>query len=603
MICLLILLIAAMLSREEVATRIQQMPPGPQKEAAAQYALQLYGEAPQTARFAPYQFEPQQYIQKFLGWEPWTGTDDKPGQVQILHAYTLALRQQFERRDYELGLIGKDDLKYWTPGEVIKNYIRVEAGHTTGKTKTESGIVNHFLDCFYPASVLMYGPSQDSIKDNLWQELLVDRGDKNLPGRMLDSMEIRVGPNHFAKARVTSDAHGKGTTRNQGKHNEFQLFVLDEAEGIPRFVFSSIDSMTSGGIAIVLMVANPETRTSEFHKLKSASHVRSMRMSCLHHPNVVAGMELVPGAVRRHYVEMMFELHCEIVPEHLEDEHTFSLEYPVNAKGLVCPPGTIFQPNAEFLFRVLGIAPKNISDRTLITSGRYEAACKRPAPEEDATKARMGVDVSRFGKDYGTLFTRHAGSVWRAAQFWKRRTTDYARVIKEEALKLAEQGATSLHIRVDGGGGFGGGVIDKLIEDMDLIEAFEDFQVLEVHFNASARDTKSYDNLITEMHAQAAETLKGIRIDNPPEALEEDLCERQYDWVNRSGVEVKQLESKKVFRKRTKRSPDDGDGCVLALAPDFLFDSGAVLSVGETSGKGAPQATGLKAILSRVNRG
>jgi hypothetical protein len=35
--------------------------------------------------------------------------------------------------------------------------------------------------------------------------------------------------------------------------------------------------------------------------------------------------------------------------------------------------------------------------------------------------------------------------------------------------------------------------------------------------------------------------------------------------------DVKKIESKKDFRKRIHRSPDDGDGCALACAPDRIF--------------------------------
>jgi hypothetical protein len=74
--------------------------------------------------------------------------------------------------------------------------------------------------------------------------LVVDRRGKDLRGKILDSMEIRVGDNHYAKCRVTSDSHGKGSEKLQGKHGEFLMFILDEAEGIPDFVFEAIDSMT-----------------------------------------------------------------------------------------------------------------------------------------------------------------------------------------------------------------------------------------------------------------------------------------------------------------------------------------------------------------------
>jgi hypothetical protein len=572
-----------------------QLPPDQQAEAA-QLALKVYGPAPQTSRFNATHYEPATYIKNHLGWEPWSGDEDHPGQQQVIDAYVLALRQQHERKAYEAGFLSEedapycpwlkpgpitvDDLQYWKPGQVIKNRIRVEAGHTVGKTKLTSGLVNHFFDHFTPCVGYCFAPSGEQIHDLLFKEIKTDRRDKGLPGRVMD-LEIRVGDEHFIKGKATNNASGTGTERAQGQHGKYNLYVLDEAEGVADFVWNAVDSMTSGGISIVLMLANPKTRSSKFHKAKNNSNVKSFRISCIHHPNVVAGREVVPGAVKRQYVEEMVEKHCEVVTEHSEDDLTFELPFPVVTKDGTHPEGTIFKPDPEFMFRVLGIAPANISDKSLITVGRYEAACKREAPAEDPTRARMGVDVSRYGRDYGTLFIRYMGRAWRAAQFWKQDTNDYARVIKAEALKLAGKGVKSLHIRVDGGGGFGGGVVDKLKTDMELRAAFIDFRVYEVHFNASATDEKSYHDLITQAMAEAAETLKGIRIEKPPETLEADLCERLYEWVNLKGVDVKRLESKIEFRKpkRLGRSPDDGDGFVLSVAPDFLFKTKEVGSV------------------------
>lgn len=571
-ILLILLTMMALLSRKKIAALIQRLPPR-ERAAAAQLALKLYGPAPQDARFAPTRFDPAAYIKKFLQWEPWAGDVEHPGQAEIIDAYTLALRQQHERKAFEDGELSEAELQYWQPGQIIKNRIRVEAGHTVGKTKLASGLVNHFFDSFSPAIIYTFAPTWEQVKDLLWKEIKSDREGKGLPGRVLDTCEIKLRANHFAKGRATNNAGGSGTERVHGQHEKYLMFVIDEAEGVADFVFDAIDSMSSGGIVIVIMLANPRTRSSKFHKQKNSSNVRSFRVSCLHHPNVKAGREVVPGAVRRSYVEEMVEKHCEIVAAHSEDDLTFELSYPVSIKDVTYPPGTIFKPNPEFMFRVLGIAPANISDKNLITVGRFESACKRDAPREDPSRARMGVDVSRFGRDYGTLFIRYGGRAWRAGQFFKQDTNEYARVIKEEALMLARLGVRSLHIRVDGGGGFGGGVVDKLKNDSELLAAFTDFRVQEVHFNSAAHDEKSYHDLITEMMAQAAETLRGIRIESPPETLEADLCERLYDWVNHKGVDVKRLESKLEFRKpkRLGRSPDDGDGFVLAVAPDFLF--------------------------------
>src|SRR5207248_2822952 len=91
-------------------------------------------------RFAEYAFEPARYITEKLGWTPWSGTAAAPGQQQIIDAYTLALRQQHERAQYEAGLIGEQDLSVWAPGRVIQNRIRVEAGHSVGKTMVAAGL-------------------------------------------------------------------------------------------------------------------------------------------------------------------------------------------------------------------------------------------------------------------------------------------------------------------------------------------------------------------------------------------------------------------------------------------------------------------------------
>ena len=534
-----------------------------------------------------YQFKPADYIREKLGWEPWEGDGEHPGQVEVIDAYTLALRQLHERDDWEHSRITDGELRYWRPGQVIQNRIRLEAGHTVGKTKLLSGLVNHFYDCFVPSIVYTFAPSWEQIHDLLWKEIKADREGKGLPGRILD-LELKSGHNHFAKGRATNNAGGTGTTRLQGQHNPYQMFVLDEAEGIARFVYNAVKSMTSGGIAIVLMAANPQSRGSEFHKQKDLSTVRSFRLSCIHHPNVVAGREVVPGAVRRQFVEEMIEEHCEVVPDHDDDQHTFELAFDAQVGETVYPAGTVFKPNPEFMFRVLGIPPKNIADRTLIPTGRYEAACERLAPADDPQDAWLGVDVSRFGKDFGTLYARHRGRVWRERQFWEQDTEEYYQALRALALELHAAGARRLRIRIDGGGGFGGGVVDRLIRDMELARLFPLFHVVEANFNQAAYDTRAYYDLVTELYAAAAQVLKVVRVVTPPTALEGDLCEREFRWVIKEGRSVRKLESKDEVRKpeRLGRSPDDGDGFVLCVAPDHLFAAPCVTLVSEdTAGR------------------
>lgn len=566
------------------ATSPTALPLPPSDGNSSSWLMHLLGQSlqavvePADAPFAPYRFEPERYITDKLGWEPWRGTEDQPGQAEVIDAYALALRQQHERDDYEQGRVSESDLASWRPGETIRVQIRVEAGHTVGKTKLASGIVNHFFDCFAPSIIYTFAPTRKQIHDLLWKEIKTDRTGKGLPGRILD-LALDRGPDHFANGMATSNAGGTGTERVQGQHGRYLMFVLDEAEGIADYVWDAITSMASGGIVIVLMLANPRTRLSRFHKARELPSVESFRISCLWHPNVLEGREVVPGAVRRDYVESMLAEHCEPVGEHDEDQQTFEVPWR---------PGEIFKPDAEMLFRVLGTAPTNLADNTLVPLGRYEAAVKREPSSQHPHAARLGVDCARFGKDVGTLYVRHDGRIRREARFPQLVTGDYYRAVKGTIERLARAGVTDVQVRVDGGGGFGAGLIDRLNDDLDLSRLLTSFSVHEVHFGGTERvDTTAYADMVTQMYAETAETLKGIAVVDPPAELEADLCARTYKWMNKSGIDVKKLAPKEDYRKAQGRSSDDGDGFVLAAAPDFLFEAkstGAGLVLGRARG-------------------
>lgn len=524
-----------------------------------------------------FMYDPSAYIEHYFGWSLWSGGENT-GQQEIADAYVLSLRQQHERHAYANGEISESDLKYWNVGDSIQTIISVDAGHNVGKTKIASGLLNHFYDCFVPSIIYSYAPGREQIKDLLWKEIRSDRQNAiGLPGRILD-LRLEQGPDHFAKGQATNNQGGLGTERAQGQHGDYLMFVIDEAEGVDGFVFDAIDSMSSGGIAhIVLVSRNPKTSSCRAHKIRKQANVNAMRISCLHHPNVTTGRDIIPASVTRRWVDERIDEWCVKVDKHNSDKHTFDVPWRDNA---------IYQPEDQrFLWRVLGIVGGQTADDVFCPLGRFEAATERDDPrvtiESDEYKAQIGIDCARYGNDIGTGYCYAFGKVWRYGEWAQKSSDAYYHDTKAILESLKNKGITHVIVNVDGGGGFGSGIIDRLNADYDIRQWFSapenadkskkkrfNFNVNEIHFNGKPSDPESYADMITEIYATAAERVKDIAIIKPPDELEADFTQRKFKWVVKGRINVKAIEPKDNFKKRIGRSPDDGDGFALALAPE-----------------------------------
>lgn len=548
-------------------------------EEKAQFIEDTVVSSDDTSRFAPYQYKPIEYIKDFLGWTPWSA------QCAILEAYALALVHLHQRDDFENGrVMGVYNDKYpkWKPGEVIQNWISVDAGYNVGKTKIISGLISHYFDCF-PSIVECFAPTHDQINLRLFKELREDRKvrivdgvsypvDKKgaVPGEVMLEPRIKLdGEQKYVQGRATNNSNSTGMEKIQGGHHPYLMFALDEAEAIPLFVWKAIRGMASGGKAIVISCRNPRTTSCEAQKIRKRPNVATFRISELEHPNVIEDREIIPGSVRRQYVQEMADT-CEIVEEHNTDDYTFEL--PWN-------PGVIYKPTLEVKWMVLGVASSDTSDNTFCPTGRYEAAINRkPYDGDDPTFASIGADAARYGNDKGTIWTRHNGAVHLAKTIKKQDGYVYYLAIKKELLRLADLGVERVSIRIDGGGGWGSVAIDNLNRDIELNDPdnplFEEFNVFEVHFGGRVSEPKKYYNLATEMYFYAGQSLKVLSITNPPPDLEVDICERTYKHYgvskNKKHIDVKKIQTKEKFKEIYHRSPDYGDGFVLAVVADEI---------------------------------
>ena len=528
-------------------------------------------------RWSKYQRDLIAFCERVLGMRPWRGVNGYPGQYEILEAIQGSVARQ---------LSGEEDVPY---------IFVVPAPHGVGKTYgIEAPVAVWFYRCFAPSVTLSTAPTDYQVSRLLWKDIRTHvtnartRGRTVMPGLLPKANLAEQSAAHFAIGMTTNDSGGQGTERAQGQHNDYQLVIFDEGEGVPDFMYDGVKRQLTGNkVRLWLILANPKTDNSTFQAMKAHPLALVFPLSLLGFPNVWNGTDEVPGGTKRATFNEWIEDHrtfgCDVLPDHDETRHTFSVPWPVpKAGGGAHPPGTIFAPKRGFLYGALGIAPSGGLGDTLISGGRYDAALQRHVEPDDASvqRAQLGVDCGRYGDDAGTVYSLHARNLrFEAAiqggmdESALTRTDEYVQAVRGSLQRLHAAGATAVTIRVDGSGGYGGGIVDALRKAEDIRALFPGgYVVHEVQFGASPSDDEQYRDLVTEMYALADEVLSAVRIDRPGMLLRRDLTDRKFTYVTVRDRDVKKLEKKSDFKKRHKgQSPDDGDGAVLALAPERLF--------------------------------
>jgi hypothetical protein len=194
-------------------------------------------------------------------------------------------------------------------------------------------------------------------------------------------------------------------------------------------------------------------------------------------------------------------------------------------------------------------------DNILLSVYDVENATKRAAKPGDYDFAAklIGVDVARQGDDSSVLVRRQGQMLWEP-KAWK----------LPNAMDVADRVAHEINewepdaVFVDGTGGYGAGVIDRLRQ--------LGHKVIEVQFAGSPNSPK-FLNKRAEMWWEMAEWVKTIG--NLPNCarLKQDLCTPTYG-PNRQDKIV--LESKEDIKKRGLPSPDYADALATTFAQKVI---------------------------------
>ncbi len=279
-------------------------------------------------------------------------------------------------------------------------WISLKSGTGTGKTYFLARLVLWFLDVFPSSLVVTSAPKQDQLKLHLWNEIntCIHKFKKIRPQCKLNSLDLFVDPRHIDTDDVEVSqrawmatgfvagikADEQSATKAQGFHRENLLIVCEETPGMPWPTLFAFTNTAETG-TIIVAVGNPDSKIdalSTFEERYSRKAHR-VRISGLDHPNVVAGMNLIPGATSR-----------EGIATKLESENG-------NKEGFA------------YKSRVRGIAPDQGSD-SLIRLEWVNAAIVNPNEVDfkdldiDNVKSRNAAAAdaanSKNGDDAGVLY-------------------------------------------------------------------------------------------------------------------------------------------------------------------------------------------------------
>lgn len=397
--------------------------------------------------------------------------------------------------------------------------VSVRSGQGVGKTGLESVAVIWYLCCRPNPKVICTAPTMQQLYDVLWAEIakwLNSSKVKNLLKWTKTKVYMKGREDRwFATAKTATRPENM-----QGFHEEYMLFIVDEASGVADNIMEAILGTLSGEENKLLMCGNPTRNSGVFHDshFKDRAHYKTHKVSSLDSKRT--SKENIAMLKRKYH----------------EDSDVYRV-------------------------RVLGEFPKAEPD-VFIPLDIVEAATMREVEAEGALE--IGADIARFGDDETVLAARIGLKQVELETYSKQDTMATVGHIINLAKRLMRQYEKSeCAIKIDDDG-VGGGVTDRLREVV-----YEDnlpIDVIDCHNGGTAEDQEHYDNWGTESWAHLRDLL--LDEENPIQLINDDnlvgqLTTRKQKMGSRGKIK---LESKVDMKKRGLASPDRADAVVLAFA-------------------------------------
>lgn len=414
----------------------------------------------------------------------------------------------------------------------------VRSCHGIGKSFSAAVIADWWVDTHPVDDVLVVttAPSNDQVRGILWEEMRKLHRKASLPGDMQLSNNWVIGRTLVGVGRKPHD-YNQDTF--QGYHRKYLLVILDEAAGIPDWIWEAADNITTGVHCRILAIGNPTDPSSVFKRVcDPASGWNVIHVSAFDSPNFTG--EEVSDEVREQLVG----------PAYVEEKRLLHGEDSPVWKARVLGE---FPDSDES-----GVIPYSWVDAA---QNRYKDWKHAGMPAQKGRKL-IACDVARFGEDK-TVIVKRKGPVCYGMEVYAKQDTEVT------ADKVANRTDQYNDVAAIDANGIGAGVVDKLKRKGYRVKAFN----AQARTNATDRTGEwGFATLRSAAMWNLRELLdpaNGEEIAFPDDDdLAADLVAPK--WSEAIGGKI-QVESKDDIKKRTRRSTDRGDAIMIA----FWYPSGA----------------------------
>jgi hypothetical protein len=382
--------------------------------------------------------------------------------------------------------------------------------------------------------VVTTAPSLDQVHAILWEEIRGLHSRAGLPGVVQKTDRWVVGGRLVGMGRKPPDYSESAFS---GIHRRYVLVLLDEACGIPAWLWTAVETITTGDDCRILAIGNPDDPQSHFRYVCSGRPGwESFKISCFDSPNFTG----------------------EEIPESLRGLLT-SKQW---AEDRAADWGT---DNPLYVAKVLGEFPTDNPWSVVRMSDVSSCRIATPRVSQELLPVELGVDVGG-GLDE-TVIRERRGMV--AGREW-RELSDQPETISRLILRaIKESGATA--VKIDSIG-VGAGVVGEM---RNLKAAgVHNARITGVNVAEKASDPSKYFNLRSQLWWEVGRLSSQdrawdlSRMDNADTTVAQ-LLETHYGHDLKGRVKV---EPKDDIRKRIGRSPDNADALLLAF---YVPHSGA----------------------------